>query len=83
MAHYLFAAESATRAQRLLRLFTERGIAAAVQHLPVGLTPEGCAYAVSVSPRRFEAARKILQSRSIAVRRVFYHDENGYSEVTL
>ena len=83
MAQYLFAADSATKAQRLQRLFTERGIYATVQHLPVGLTTEGCAYAVAVSPRRFEAARMLLKQRGITVRRVFFYDENGYSEVTL
>ena len=83
MAHYLFAADSVTKAQRLQRLFTERGIAAAVQHLPVGLTTEGCAYAVAIPPHRFEAARMLLRHRGISVRRVFFHDKNGYSEVTL
>lgn len=83
MAQYLFAADSATKAQRLQRLFSERGINAMVQHLPVGLTTEGCAYAVAVSPRRFEAARMLLKQRGITVRRVFFYDETGYSEVTL
>lgn len=83
MARYLFAADSATKAQRLKRIFAENGIIAAVQHLPVGLTTEGCAYAVSVSPRRFESARTLLKNRGITVRRIFFYDENGYSEVTL
>lgn len=83
MTHYLFAAESATKAQRLQRLFLERGIAASVQHLPVGLTTEGCAYGVAVSPRRFEAARALLRNRGITVRRAFFYSENGYSEVSL
>lgn len=83
MAQYLFAADSVTKAQRLQRLFTERGIVATVQHLPVGLTTEGCAYAVAISPRRFEAARMLLKQRGITVRRVFFYDENGYSEVIL
>ena len=83
MAHYLFAADSAARAQRLHRLFAENGIASMVQHLPVGLTSEGCAYAVAVTPRRFEAARKAVKHRGIGVRRLFFYDENGYSEVTL
>ena len=83
MAQYLFAADSATKAQRLQWLFTERGITATVQHLPVGLTTEGCAYAVAISPRRFEAARMLLKQRGVTVRRAFFNDENGYSEVTL
>lgn len=83
MAQYLFAAESVTKAQRLQRLFADRGITAAVQHLPVGLTTEGCAYAVAISPHRFEAARMLLNQRSITVRRVFLHDKTGYREVTL
>lgn len=83
MAQYLFAADSATQAQRLNRLFSERGIAAKVQHLPVGLTTEGCAYAVAVSPRRFEAARMLLRQRGVTVRRVFFYDETGYREVSL
>lgn len=83
MAQVLFAADSATKAQRLQRLFAERGIAAAVQHLPVGLTTEGCAYAVSISPRRFESARTLLKQRGVTVRRIFFYDENGYSEVTV
>ena len=83
MAQYLFAADSATQAQRLKRLFSERGIVAKVQHIPVGLTTEGCAYAVAVSPRHFDAARMLLQQRGVSVRRVFFHDENGYREVSL
>ena len=79
MAQVLFAADSATKAQRLSRLFAERGIGAAVQHLPVGLTTEGCAYAVAVSPRRFEAARMLLRQRGISVRRVFFYDEISLS----
>ena len=82
MAQVLFAADSATKAQRLSRLFAERGIHAAVQHLPVGLTTEGCAYAVAVSPRRFEAARMLLKTRGINVRRVFFYDENGYAQLS-
>ena len=80
MNHYLFTARSVTMAQRMGQVLGPGKYS--VQRMPVGLTNQGCTYAVRIPERYFDTAVSRLRKAGLMPVKIYYHDGNGYSEVS-
>lgn len=83
MNHYLFTARSVTMAQRMGQVLGQGKLPHSVQRMPVGLTNQGCTYAVRIPERYFDAAISRLRQAGLMPVKEYYHDGNGYSEVSV
>lgn len=83
MNHYLFTARSVTMAQRMGQVLGQGKLPHSVQRMPVGLTTQGCTYAVRVPEQYFDTALERLQNAGLMPVKIYFHDNNGYSEVTV
>lgn len=79
MNHYLFTARSVTMAQRMGQVLGQGKYS--VQRLPVGLTNQGCTYALRVPEQHYDTALGRLRKAGLLPMKIFYYDGNGYSEV--
>ena len=82
MPHYLLLSRSITYAQRMCRVLERAGITARYLRPPARLTDRGCGYAVRVSSKDLEAARRLLREEGLEPKRIFYTDGRGaYREI--
>ena len=77
MPYYLLLSRSITHAQRMHSVLGKNGISSRVFRPPVGLTEQGCGYAVRVAERDFATAVFHLRGAELLPVRVFFNAGDG------
>lgn len=81
MGYYLFLARSITRSQKMDAELRYRGIHAEIVRPPAVLSEKGCAYALKLSPRHYEAALRILVGKGIPPTKIYRYNGERYEVV--
>ena len=83
MDYYLFSAQNATIAQKMVQILQECGIAARMQRMPAALTRQGCGFAVRISREDGYEAYRCLSAENVVSKHIYLSENRVYREVIL